>query len=60
MNSVESFWKFVDGVDEFLQGIFFGSLWMVWMDSLLESVWMNFCGKVLGSFLEGFLDSLDE
>jgi hypothetical protein len=22
MNSVESFWKFVDGVDEFLQGIF--------------------------------------
>jgi hypothetical protein len=60
MNSVESFWKSVDGLDEFLQGIFLGSLWMVWMDSLLDSVWMNFYGKVLGSLLEGFLDSLDE
>ncbi len=36
--------KFWDGLDEFC-----------W-----KSLWMNFCGKVLGSFLEGFLDSLDE
>ncbi len=26
---------------------------MVWMDSLLENVWMNFYGKVLGWFWDG-------
>jgi hypothetical protein len=46
MNSVESFWKSVDGLHESLQGIFLEVLWTVWMDSLLESVWMDFYGKV--------------
>ncbi len=30
------------------------------MEKFSDGFWMNFCGKVLGSFLEGFLDSLDE